>query len=176
MRDDFSYFSLKPYVVTPHLNCLTETYVVTPYLNHLLETVQMRGHNLGFCVELTKIIPYITKYSLSSRALVVFCVFIILPLLSVVVQYSNPPICMSALWAKTLEPRCNTVRYNTNSDITRMRVGPTFLPNLPLSYLLNISMFSKRVNTVIKTVNYFTLTLSQLSKLSLPCLSPSFLR
>ena len=31
-------------------------------------------------------------------------------------------------------------------------------------------MFSKRVNTVIKTVNYFTLTLSQLSKLLLSCL------
>ena len=31
-------------------------------------------------------------------------------------------------------------------------------------------MFSRRVNTVIKTVNYFTLTLSKLSKLSLPCL------
>ena len=31
-------------------------------------------------------------------------------------------------------------------------------------------MFSRRVNTVIKTVNYFTLTLSRLSKLSLPCL------
>ena len=31
-------------------------------------------------------------------------------------------------------------------------------------------MFSKRVNTVINTVNYFTLTLTYLSKLSLPCL------
>ena len=31
----------------------------------------------------------------------------------------------------TLEPRYNTVRYNTNSDITRMRVGPQFFPNLP---------------------------------------------
>ena len=76
----------------------------------------------------------------------------------------------------TLEPRYNTVRYNTNSDITRMCVGPQFLPNLPFSYLLNVSMFSKRVNTVIKMVNYFTLTLSQLSKLSHPCLSPSILR
>ena len=27
----------------------------------------------------------------------------------------------------TLEPRYNTVRYNTNSDIRRMRVGPQFL-------------------------------------------------
>ena len=31
-------------------------------------------------------------------------------------------------------------------------------------------MFSKRVNRVIKTVNSFTLSLSQLSKLSLPCI------
>ena len=39
--DNFSYFSSKLYVVTPHLNCL----------------VQMRGHNLGFYAELTEIIP-----------------------------------------------------------------------------------------------------------------------
>ena len=45
IRDTFSYFSLKLYVVTPHLNCL-------------VETVQMRGHNICFCAELTKIIPY----------------------------------------------------------------------------------------------------------------------
>ena len=43
--DTFSYFSLKPYVVTPHLN-------------HLIEMVQMRGHNIYFYAELTKIIPY----------------------------------------------------------------------------------------------------------------------
>ena len=41
---NFSYFSFKPYVVTPHLN-------------RLIETVQMRGHNLCFYVELTKIVP-----------------------------------------------------------------------------------------------------------------------
>ena len=51
--------------------------------------------------------------------------------------------------SNTLEPRYNTIRYNTNSDITRMRFGPQFFPNLP---------FFRRVNTVIKTVNYFTLT------------------
>ena len=44
LRDNFSYFSLKPYVVTPHLNCLTET-------------VQMRGHNICFYAELTKFSP-----------------------------------------------------------------------------------------------------------------------
>ena len=33
--DNFSYFSLKPYVVTPHLN-------------RLAETVQMKGHNIYF--------------------------------------------------------------------------------------------------------------------------------
>ena len=43
IEDNFSYFSLKPYIVTPHLN-------------HLDETVQMRGHNLCFYAELTKII------------------------------------------------------------------------------------------------------------------------
>ena len=42
--DNFSYFSSKPYVVTPHLNCP-------------IETVQMRCHNLGFYAELTEIIP-----------------------------------------------------------------------------------------------------------------------
>ena len=35
-------------------------------------------------------------------------------------------------------------------------------------------MFSKRVNTVIKTVNYCTLTFSQLSKLSLTCLNTQY--
>ena len=40
----FSYFSSKPYVVTPHLN-------------RLVETVQMRGHNICFYAELTKFIP-----------------------------------------------------------------------------------------------------------------------
>ena len=42
--DNFSYFSSKPYVVTPHLN-------------RLIESVQMRGHNLCFYAELTKNIP-----------------------------------------------------------------------------------------------------------------------
>ena len=42
--DNFSYFSSKPYIVTPHLN-------------RLFETVQMRGHNICFYAELTKIIP-----------------------------------------------------------------------------------------------------------------------
>ena len=42
--DNFSYFSLKLYVVTPHLN-------------RLVETVQIRGHNICFNEELTKIIP-----------------------------------------------------------------------------------------------------------------------
>ena len=41
--DNISYFSWKPYVVTPHLN-------------RLVETVQMRGHNISFYSELTKII------------------------------------------------------------------------------------------------------------------------
>ena len=57
IKDNFSYFSSKPYVVTPHLN-------------RLVETVQMRGHNICFYAELTKIIPnYHHKYSRLSRAL-----------------------------------------------------------------------------------------------------------
>ena len=44
MRDNFSFFSLKPYVVTPHLN-------------HLIEMVQMRGHNVCFYIEFTRMIP-----------------------------------------------------------------------------------------------------------------------
>ena len=41
IRDNFSYFSLKLNVVTTHLN-------------RLVETVQMRGHNICFYAELTK--------------------------------------------------------------------------------------------------------------------------
>ena len=52
----FSYFSSKPYVVTPHLN-------------RLIETVQLRGHNICCYAELTKIILIITIYSLLSRSL-----------------------------------------------------------------------------------------------------------
>ena len=40
----FFLFSFKPYNVTPHLNCLEEM-------------VQMRGHNVCFYAEITKIIP-----------------------------------------------------------------------------------------------------------------------
>ena len=32
-------------------------YVVTPHLNRLFETVQMRGHNIWFHLEIRKIIP-----------------------------------------------------------------------------------------------------------------------
>ena len=45
MRDVFSYFSFKLYVMTPHLNRLDET-------------VQMRDHNICFYAELTKITRY----------------------------------------------------------------------------------------------------------------------
>ena len=55
MRDNFSYFSLKPYVVTPHLK-------------GLIETVQMRGNKICFYAELTKITP-VLKFSLLCRAM-----------------------------------------------------------------------------------------------------------
>ena len=52
-----SYFSSNQYVVPPHLNCL-------------VETVQMRGHNICFYAELTKIVlNYHQIYSFLSRAL-----------------------------------------------------------------------------------------------------------
>ena len=51
--DNFSYFSSKPYVVTPHLNRLIETVQMRGHV----EAVQMRGHNIWFCAELTNIIP-----------------------------------------------------------------------------------------------------------------------
>ena len=54
IRDNFCYFCIKTYVVTPHLKRLDET-------------VQMRGHNIWFCREIRKII---IKYSLLSRALI----------------------------------------------------------------------------------------------------------
>ena len=43
-EDNFSYFLLKPYVVTPHLN-------------HLNQMVQIRGHNISFYAVSTKNIP-----------------------------------------------------------------------------------------------------------------------
>ena len=57
-----------------------------------------------------------------------------------------------------------------------MRVGPQFFPNLPFCVSLERKHVSKCVDMVIKTVNYFTLILSQLSKLSLPCLITKNLR
>ena len=61
IEDIFSYFSLKQYVVTPHLK-------------HLKEMVQMRGHDICFYAELPKLSLFITKYSLLSKALI-FSVF-----------------------------------------------------------------------------------------------------
>ena len=55
IRDNFSYFSSKPYVVAP-------------YLNRLIETVQMRSHKVCFYAEITEIIPNYHKYTLLSRA------------------------------------------------------------------------------------------------------------
>ena len=53
IKDNFCYFCIKTYIVTPHLN-------------RLVETVQMRGHNIPFRWEITKIF---IKYCLLSRAL-----------------------------------------------------------------------------------------------------------
>ena len=55
----FFYMSLKPYVVTPHLNSL-------------VETAQIRGQNICFYAELTKLSLIIIKYSLLSTALEYF--------------------------------------------------------------------------------------------------------
>ena len=49
--DNFSYYSVKPYVVTPHLNCL-------------VETVQMRGHNLWLT---RRFIFGLTTYGFSEK-------------------------------------------------------------------------------------------------------------
>ena len=57
----FSYFSSKPYVVTPQLNRLDET-------------VQIRGHNIWFCAELTKVSLIVINYSLLSVYLSKYCV------------------------------------------------------------------------------------------------------
>ena len=54
IEDNFSYFSLKPYVETPHLN-------------HLDETFQIMGHNVRRIKKKLSLI--IIKYSLLSRAL-----------------------------------------------------------------------------------------------------------
>ena len=57
-RSCFSYFSLKPYVMTPHLNRLNET-------------VQMRGYNICFYAEL-KNYPLLSPNTTSCLE---FCVF-----------------------------------------------------------------------------------------------------
>ena len=46
--DNFSYFSLKLYAVTPHLSCLDPMLPLTSHLNRLIALVQMRGHNICF--------------------------------------------------------------------------------------------------------------------------------
>ena len=47
---------MENYLFAP-LNNLSSVYVVTPHLNRLIEMVQLRGHNIRFYAELTKIIP-----------------------------------------------------------------------------------------------------------------------
>ena len=66
MRDNFSYFSLK-------------LYVVTPYLNRLDEMVQMKGHKIRFYADLTKIISLIIIiYSLLFSALtIIYLIYLI---------------------------------------------------------------------------------------------------
>ena len=53
IRDNFCYFC-------------TKTYVMIPHLNRLDKTVQMKGHNICFYAEMTKIIPVIIEYMYSS--------------------------------------------------------------------------------------------------------------
>ena len=67
VRDNFSYFSLKPYVVSPHLNRLIET----------VETVQMRCHNIFLCrinknkasqaIQSPRTVPFFLLVSLLDR-------------------------------------------------------------------------------------------------------------
>ena len=49
---NFSYFSMKPYVVTPHLN-------------HLVETVQIRGHNMFLITRIKKNYPQLLSNTVS---------------------------------------------------------------------------------------------------------------
>ena len=56
LEGNFSYFLLKPYIVTTHLN-------------RLVETVQMRGHNVSFYAEVTKISPNYHQILPLSRTL-----------------------------------------------------------------------------------------------------------
>ena len=60
--DNFSNFSLKPYVVTPHLN-------------RLIETVKMMGHNICFYDEKTKIYPNHHQKICSSE---IYCLDVVL--------------------------------------------------------------------------------------------------
>ena len=54
MKDNFSYFSLKPYVVTPHLN-------------HLVERVRMRGRNIMLLCRINKNYPKLSPNTEGSQ-------------------------------------------------------------------------------------------------------------
>ena len=56
IEGQFSYLTLKLYVVAPHLN-------------RLIETVQMRGHDIWFQQEIRQIIPELHQIHILSRAL-----------------------------------------------------------------------------------------------------------
>ena len=68
---------------------------MTPHLNCLDETVQMRGHNISFYAELTKIIPNYHKYSLLSRALYNRSGYAPALNLSVLLQFNESLRCLS---------------------------------------------------------------------------------
>ena len=56
IRDKFYYICIKSYVVTLHLN-------------RLVETVQMKGHNIWFALEIRKIIPQLSSNAPSYQEL-----------------------------------------------------------------------------------------------------------
>ena len=58
-KDNFAFYLMKPYVVTP-------------YLNSLHNTVQMKGHNIHFYAELTKKFPKLSSGTPSGYKRVFF--------------------------------------------------------------------------------------------------------
>ena len=48
ISDNYCYFWIKTYVVTPQLNCLDKTVQMRGHNIRFDKTVQMRGHNIWF--------------------------------------------------------------------------------------------------------------------------------
>ena len=83
IMDNFCYFCIKTFAVTPHLNRLDST--------RDLETLRMRGHNIWFQRELRKIIPQLSPITPSYEELWSQCMLLcrIIPFTLAVAPYPD---------------------------------------------------------------------------------------